>query len=106
MSETKHTPGPWRAGFADEKARATEMIVRAEQVDGQPYVAVCRCNFGGIDIEANALLIAAAPAYQMAWLLVPDDIKGRIFDSLYKPDTEWVEAAIAKSEGSYAAGPI
>lgn len=57
----EHTKGPWRAGFQSELDRRHEMIVRAEEVDGQPWVAPCRSNFGGIEIEANARLIAAAP---------------------------------------------
>lgn len=59
MSE--HTPGPWRAGYLDEKDRAERMIVRAEQVDGQPYVAICPNPLVGSH-GANARLIAAAPA--------------------------------------------
>lgn len=50
-----HTPGPWRPGRGLEG----ECLVRAEQVDGQPYVAlVFKSND---DYEANARLIAAAP---------------------------------------------
>jgi hypothetical protein len=43
----------------------------------------------------TAELIAAAPAFAVAWELVPEEIRQRIFDALHKPDTEWVEKAIA-----------
>ena len=56
-----HTKGPWRAGYQSEADRPTEMLVRAEEVDGQPWVAICRSNFGDIPIEANTQLISASP---------------------------------------------
>lgn len=56
-----HTKGPWRVGYESESSRSTEMLVRADEVDGQPWVAICRSNFGDIPIEANAQLISAAP---------------------------------------------
>jgi hypothetical protein len=121
VSEAKHTPGPWRAGFQDEMSRSVEMNVRAEGVDGQPWVAICRCNFGGIDIEANARLIAAAPDLLASW--EPDrDVTGPDFldwvaDRLVRvygepADVDFVlklrrmaemgRAALAKVEGPHA----
>src|SRR4051812_3270219 len=55
-----HTPGPWRAGFASEKDRRREMIVRAEEGDDQPYIAIFP-GFTTDEHEANAQLCAAAP---------------------------------------------
>lgn len=55
-----YTPGPWRAGYADERVSKACMIVRAEQIDGQPYVAICPQTLLG-DMEANAVAIAALP---------------------------------------------
>jgi hypothetical protein len=64
MPEMKHTPGPWRAGYASEMERAVQMLVRAEQIDGQPYVAVVPSRgIGDHSHMANARLIAAAPDY-------------------------------------------
>lgn len=57
----QHTPGQWRAGYEREAYSKHTMIVRAEGVDGAPWVAICRSNFGDIPIKANARLISAAP---------------------------------------------
>ena len=55
----EHTPGRLRAGYLDEKDRQQRMVLRAEDADGQPYVAVC---LGGcvVSHEANAVRIVAA----------------------------------------------
>jgi hypothetical protein len=45
------TPEPWRAGFSAEH----EVIIRAEEMDGQPYVA----HLLGDNTEANARRIIA-----------------------------------------------
>ncbi len=55
-----HTPTPWRAGYESEAESSHTMIVRADEVDGQPWVAICRSNFGDIPIKANACFIARA----------------------------------------------
>lgn len=60
MENPKHTPGPWRPGYHSEADRRSEMIVRAEEIDDQPYVALCPWTPIG-NHEANSLLIAAAP---------------------------------------------
>ena len=52
--------------------------------------------FGLVGAAAFAVLVAA---FVVAWALVPEDIRERIFDALHKPDTEWVEAAIRKAMG-------
>jgi hypothetical protein len=69
MSSTRHTPGPWRAGYESKSGRRNMIIVRAEDLDGQPYVALCpsvSCD----EHMANALLIAAAPRLLEACLEV------------------------------------
>ena len=55
MSESKHTPGPWRVGVTSD---AGEVDVIAE---GGWFVAVACDSAGDGDTEANANLIAAAP---------------------------------------------
>jgi hypothetical protein len=45
------TPEPWRAGFSTEH----EVIIRAEEVDGQPYVALLL----GDNTEGNARRLTA-----------------------------------------------
>lgn len=61
MGATPHTPGPWRAGYGSQAERGEFMIVRAEEIDGQPYIATCYSGSVVGSHEANARLIAAAP---------------------------------------------
>lgn len=60
MSGVKHTPGPWfeQTGFSDD------VEITAESREGM--VAICSMELGytgniGVEQEANARLIAAAP---------------------------------------------
>lgn len=54
---TTHTPGPHRPGFGT----SGEIYIRAEESDGQPYLAqVLTCAVGDEQAKANALLFAAA----------------------------------------------
>lgn len=60
MSGVKHTPGPWfeQVGFSDD------VEITAESREGM--VAICAMDLGftghiGVEQEANARLIAAAP---------------------------------------------
>lgn len=60
MSGVKHTPGPWfeQTGFSDD------VEITAESREGM--VAICSMDLGftghiGVEQEANARLIAAAP---------------------------------------------
>lgn len=105
MSDAKHTPTPWRAGYASESERKHEMIVRAEHVDGQPWVAVCRSNFGDIPIEANASFIALAANNHAALLAAcKRAVKARrhATDCTYRPCDCYLRdcrAAVERAEG-------
>lgn len=66
MSETKHTPGPWRVRtLADDDGEITDCFVAAADVNGFPYDAQIlgddeyRGDVGRM--LADARLIAAAP---------------------------------------------
>ena len=62
MTNTKHTPGPWRT---IESTNTTMRTVVGPDFPGQGYIAdvnLCRTNDAqDVDGEANARLIAAAP---------------------------------------------
>lgn len=94
MSEAKHTAGPW--GILKLHGATCIGVLpvngRGKPRHGRDTEDVAQC-----ESEADARLIAAAPAYAVAWELVPHEIRERIFDALHKPDTEWVESAIAKA---------
>lgn len=94
MSE--HTPGPWRAGYIDEQDRRERMIVRAEAVDGHPYVAICPNPLAGSH-EANARLIAAAPDLLAACELMLSSPKYGNAPS--EAAVEAARAAIARARG-------
>lgn len=89
-----HTPGPWTAG-----EQLTGGSIPVYQTKAGYGMQVARVNGKAGEQEANARLIAAAPAYAVVWAMVPDEIKQRIFDSLYKPETAWIESAILRAEG-------
>jgi hypothetical protein len=93
---TPHTPGPWTARVLAETGRTYATILAA-----RGDIATIGSSKGQLaeEIDANARLIAAAPAYALVWSLVPDEIRQRIFDALHKPDTSWVERAIDAAEG-------
>lgn len=100
--DQKPTPGPWRVN--DDAAIAVVSPRYGDVLpDGAIYLPVPICRVGEghnrpvAEALANARLIAAAPAFALAWELVPDEIRERIFDSLHKPDTDWVERAIRES---------
>ena len=47
--------------------------------------------------EANARLIAAAPALEVVWSMVPDDVKTRIFEELAsKRNAIWVKESLER----------
>lgn len=69
-------------------------ICEAEDTPIADVAYVDDADYGPKVGEANAKLILAAPAFALAWELVPQEIKDKIFDALHKPDTEWVEQAI------------
>ena len=93
---SKHTPGKWRAGYLDEADRKNQMIVRAEDVDGQPYIAICPNPVCG-DLEANAQLIAAAPDLLAVCKWSLEHFEGGGPELV--PITERLRAAIAKAKG-------
>lgn len=98
---TRHTAGPWAFKEGDRDRRSMSDVFKAE--DPEFRIAYVTCEFlnkqqRAEDI-ANARLIASAPAYALAWSMVPDEVQQRIFDALHKPDTSWVEGAIAQAAG-------
>lgn len=102
MSRTK---GPWFVGVMNDCLFIIDQPPRPSNDDVNPdhdthCITAIRRVPGDFEKEsANANLIVAAPAYQIAWDLVPEDIKGRIFDVLHRPDMDWVEKAITKAQG-------
>lgn len=84
------TPGPWF--FLGETLRTRAAMGRKPHWMGWLVKLFGDSNHG--DPQANRHLIEAAPAFRVAWSLVPDDVKQAIFNTLHTPETEWVEAAI------------
>ena len=89
-----HTPGPWGGGGG----RGMPVVAKCKGIPSE--IATVHDVNGRVpddEVVANVLLIRAAPAYALAWSMVPDDVKRRIFDALHKPDTAWVEEAITRA---------
>jgi hypothetical protein len=108
MSNAQHTPGPWRIGslasydgytgqpyrnvWAGEDEAAT-VVARAIRSDG------AMTN----DVDADALLIAAAPelleAAEMAFCLLDNFVEDPRVDVEIKATMVELQKAIAKAEG-------
>lgn len=112
MSGVKHTPGPWfeQTGFADD------VEITADSRQGM--VAICAMDLDftghiGVEQEANARLIAAAPdllealeTLDASWLADfpagPDgDYSGRFVSPAEEHVVIWrkIRAAIARARG-------
>lgn len=90
MTQSKHTPGPWRVGIT---GHAVYQVAAPEL-----RVALCSDaeERGGRRAErANARLIAAAPAYAVAWSLLSADARSAALEDA----PEWVRNAIAATGG-------
>ena len=110
MTNTRHTPGPWVVRNRSD-AMAEKFTVERLTNDGLRSV-ICRINdmevcpeHGGTGSEANAHLIAAAPAMYAALQKISD-----LYRKAYESDGEFfldeseigslADAALAQAEGS------
>ena len=87
MSNVKHTPGPWRIDPGPGFSRN-----RIEDADG---ICVAFAWGLGLEADANARLIAAAPDLLVALKEAADPIAGH----LHGPTLDRALAAIDKAEG-------
>lgn len=99
MTTKKHAKGPWRLGRPGCVVCDAPVGLPGHDDPGAVAYYVGHLICESVVSPADAQLIAAAPAYALAWSLVPDNIKGRIFDALHKPDSGWVADAITRAEG-------
>lgn len=102
MSGVKHTPGPWfgQAGFSDD------VEITAESREGM--VAICSMELGftgriGVEQEANARLIAAAPDLLEALAVLVTDCS-QIWSEAEFPALKQARAAIARARGEQDGG--
>ena len=112
MSGVKHTPGPWfeQTGFSDD------VEITAESRESM--VAICSMDLGftghiGVEQEANARLIAAAPdhhavALELDRLMLVIDSAVRFADPAFKDEVQTLlranKAAIARARGEQDGG--
>jgi len=101
VNEVTHTPGPWEWYGPSKKGITFDHEAHVGPGEGNDSGGPIAAVSGDDDEQAvgNARLIAAAPAYAMAWELVPEETRQRIFDALHSPGTEWVESAITTARG-------
>lgn len=83
-----HTPGPW---LDDEDGQIWRNELRLADTCPRGIASVAPRS----ERPGNRRLMAAAPAYEQAWRMVPEEIRERILCAL----PEWVAASIAKAEG-------
>jgi hypothetical protein len=98
MNDKKWTKGPWEVDF--QNCHVGQVAVC--HGDGDGYWEVWSPNWGGgIDQEANAHLIAAAPELYEALDELADLMQG-VIDGDYKPDSytlQVAKVALAKARG-------
>lgn len=97
MSGVKHTPGPWfgQAGFSDD------VEITAESREGMAAICSMDLDFTGhigVEQEANARLIAAAPDLLEALIAALDAANALEISSAHFPRAT-VESAIARARG-------
>jgi hypothetical protein len=76
MSAAKHTPGPWKLETESRSPDGSELVITDS--DGGYTIALCRSATGIPDAdeaEANAKLIAAAPALAEALEKAADTLR-------------------------------
>lgn len=83
MSESNHTPGPWRLHDME----------RATVVAGKPGGEIANCLNGFGDQAANAHLIAAAPELLEALQWIADEIGDPVTPT--RPSVDAIQAARA-----------
>lgn len=114
MRWVKHTPGPWfeQTGFSDD------VEITAESREGM--VAICSMDLGftghiGVEQEANARLIAAAPCTfealeqllgnaEIARFHLKDTEEGMIVGSALFDTINQARAALARARGEQDGG--
>ena len=110
MSETKHTPGPWRECGHDRNGCVCRQIW-GTSVD--MIVCVASPPIGTSDLmpvptpeqeAANARLIAAAPDLLAALKFLVDAADTEPGMSIYKAHIEKAKSSIAKAEGASLPG--
>ncbi len=91
-NDSKHTPGPWRIEGAGHMHAAGSTALMHENY--------CIAVFRGVDSDANARLIAAAPDMLDALRLALDYCEsGAVEDSIPGTLSETIRAAIAAATG-------
>lgn len=98
-----HTPGPWTVDDQRQRGDIYTTVVIRPHAQGFMLATLDAASFtygdGGMDIEANARLIAAAPELLAALKAVVTHLGGGSFHHLTGENAERALAAIAKAEG-------
>lgn len=105
---TNHTPGPWKIHrretieFSADLPKYIEFLIEAGPGDyGGFFVCLHRTMnrlddepVSRVDVDADAALIAAAPALSLLWSLVSGAAKAEAIAKLPPKAKKWVKAAM------------
>ena len=96
---TAHTPGPWKAALADEKAIKWYITANIPGMqNSETEIAVVYGGKAGEKSEKNSMLIASAPDLLAACKAYLAAINDRGIDEAARA-SEQIAAAVAKAEG-------
>jgi hypothetical protein len=100
MSDTKHTPGPWRLEHGIVSAPHGLFITRDVQ-DGERYVArMDGSTHAALETKANARLIASAPELLDAAIKLLDDQFRHNDFATWCADRKLAREVIARATGA------
>jgi len=104
IEQLTHTPGPWRISTLDARTVGPERDLTAHGTTVTQLQAVARVTERGIESDANARLIAAAPellaALKAIVAVLQKEAPGtRLNHHSYDTIGAQAHAAIAKAEG-------
>lgn len=101
MSESKHTPGPWRAAGGGRSVGVYSHFEDNTPISAPVHIASC-WNSPSCDGYANARLIAAAPDLLEALELLCDELGVSMPDETQEFNAENIWRAVAQAQTAIA----
>lgn len=90
---SRHTPSPWEA-----EDRCERFAIHAKSARTGEYFEVATVYDDNDAADANAALIAAAPSFAKAWLMVPEEIRKRVLCAMDDADAQAIDAVTLEDD--------